>query len=168
MDSGFLSSSQISAKIYNTGVSIKDIMWEVCSSPTLMPRWELFANDRKMVRWAVLGLQQDGVCTDLHENLGVNTGSLKPDLSSNTVPFSTHLFSQWSIVNTSVADPDPDPDPSDSYVFGPPGSGFGSISQMYGSGSFYHQSKIVRKSWFLLLCDFFLTLKYCKCTFKEE
>jgi hypothetical protein len=36
---------------------------------------------------------------------------------------------------TSVADPD---------VFGPPGSG--SISQRYGSGSFYHQAKIVRKT----------------------
>ncbi len=42
---------------------------------------------------------------------------------------------------TSVADPDPNPDP---YVFGPPGSG--SISQMYGSGSFNHQAKIVRKT----------------------
>jgi hypothetical protein len=31
---------------------------------------------------------------------------------------------------------DPDPDPSDSYVFGPPGS---------GSGSFNHQAKIIRK-----------------------
>ncbi len=43
---------------------------------------------------------------------------------------------------TSVADPDP----SDPYVFGPPGSG--SISQRYGSGSgsFYHQAKIVRKA----------------------
>jgi len=28
------------------------------------------------------------------------------------------------------------------YVFGPPGSGF--VSQRYGSGSFYHQTKIVR------------------------
>ncbi len=34
-----------------------------------------------------------------------------------------------------------DPDPSDLYVFGPPGSGF---------GSFYYQAKI-------LFCDFFLT-----------
>ncbi len=39
------------------------------------------------------------------------------------------------------------------YVPGPPGSG--SISQSYGSGSFYHQAKI-EKPWFLLLCDFFL------------
>jgi hypothetical protein len=51
------------------------------------------------------------------------------------------------ILKISVADPDP----SDPYVFGPPGSGSGSIIQMYGSGSgsgsgsFYHQAKIVRK-----------------------
>ncbi len=43
---------------------------------------------------------------------------------------------------TSVADPDTHPDP---YVFGPPGSASESISQIYGSGSFYHQAKIVRK-----------------------
>jgi hypothetical protein len=38
-----------------------------------------------------------------------------------------------------------DPDPR---VFGPPGSGFGSISQRFGSGSgsFYHQAKIVGKT----------------------
>jgi hypothetical protein len=48
----------------------------------------------------------------------------------------------------SVADPDPHMDSSDPYVFGPSGSGFGSISQRYrsGSGSFYHQAKIVRKT----------------------
>ncbi len=53
-------------------------------------------------------------------------------------------------VRSSVADPDP----SDQYVFGPPGSWSGSISQRYrsrsgsgsGSGSFYHQEKIVRKT----------------------
>ncbi len=48
---------------------------------------------------------------------------------------------------SSVADPDPDP--KDPYVFGPPGSESGSISQRYGSesgsGSFYHQAEIVRK-----------------------
>ncbi len=38
----------------------------------------------------------------------------------------------------SVADPD------DPYVFGPPGSG--SVSQRYGSGSFNHQAKLVRKT----------------------
>ncbi len=43
----------------------------------------------------------------------------------------------------SVADPDPNPDP---YVYRPPGSGSGSISQRYGSLSFYYQEKIVRKT----------------------
>jgi hypothetical protein len=33
---------------------------------------------------------------------------------------------------------------SDQYVFGPPGSG--SVGQRYGSGSFYHQAKITRKT----------------------
>jgi hypothetical protein len=45
---------------------------------------------------------------------------------------------------SSVADPDTNPDP---YVFGPS-----------GSGSFHHQSKIVRKIFIptpVLLCDFF-------------
>jgi hypothetical protein len=47
--------------------------------------------------------------------------------------------------------PDPNPDP---HVFEPPGSGY--IRQRYGSGSgsFYHQAKIVR-TLFLLFCDFF-------------
>jgi hypothetical protein len=57
-----------------------------------------------------------------------------------------------------------DPDPSDSYVFGPPGSRSRSISQRYGSGSgsFYHQAKIVRKTLIptdLLLLFDFLSLK---------
>jgi hypothetical protein len=57
----------------------------------------------------------------------------------------------------------PDPDPSDPYVLGPPGSG--SIIQMYGSGSgsFYHQVKILRKTLtyrtVLLLHVEFLSLK---------
>ncbi len=49
------------------------------------------------------------------------------------------------MVAGSVADPNLDPDPR---VFGLPGSG--SISQRYGSGfgsgSFYHKAKIVRKT----------------------
>ncbi len=36
------------------------------------------------------------------------------------------------------------PDPPDPHVFWPPGSG--SISQRYGSGSFHHHAKIVRKT----------------------
>jgi hypothetical protein len=48
----------------------------------------------------------------------------------------------------SFADPNP-------YVFGPPGS----VSQRYGSGSYYHKAKIVRKTLrFLLFCGFFITV----------
>ncbi len=45
--------------------------------------------------------------------------------------------------SSSVPDPG-GPEPPDPHVFGPPGSG--SISQRYGSGSFYDQAKIVRKT----------------------
>ena len=49
----------------------------------------------------------------------------------------------------------PDPDP---HVFGPPGSG--STSQRYGSGSFYHHAKILRKTFIptilLPFCTFHL------------
>jgi hypothetical protein len=38
----------------------------------------------------------------------------------------------------------PDPDPPDPHVLEPSGSG--SISQRCGSGSFYHQAKVVRKT----------------------
>ncbi len=51
---------------------------------------------------------------------------------------------------------------SGSVCFGTPGSGFGSISQRYGSGSFYHQAKRVRKTMIptvLLLLYDFLSLK---------
>jgi hypothetical protein len=50
-----------------------------------------------------------------------------------------------SFCSVAYPDPNPDPDPSDPYVFGPPGTGSGSISQRYGSASFSHQAKIVRK-----------------------
>ncbi len=50
------------------------------------------------------------------------------------------IFGSSTIPETSV----PDSDPPDSDVFGPPGSG--SISQRYGSGSFYRQAKLVRKN----------------------
>ena len=50
-----------------------------------------------MVRWVVLGLLQDGACTDLVENLSVN--SLKGDLS-NATTCNPPLF---SLVNTFCA-----------------------------------------------------------------
>ncbi len=57
----------------------------------------LFANNRNRVRGAVLGLSQDGACTDLFENLSVN--SLKGDLS-NDATFKPPLFSLISTFNT--------------------------------------------------------------------
>ncbi len=76
----------------------------------------------------------------------------------------TQVFlSFFILLESSVADPDP-------YNFGPPGSE--SISQRCGSGSFYHQARIVRKTliptvlW--LFIDFFIFEKGCKCTFKKS
>ncbi len=51
-------------------------------------------------------------------------------------------------MQSSVADSDP-------YVFGPTGFGSGSVSQRYGSVSFYPQAKILRKTLNKL---FFMTL----------
>jgi hypothetical protein len=62
--------------------------------------------------------------------------------SYNSIPTFIHPSSYAEdrlIVFSSVADPDP----SYPYVFAPPGSGSVSISQRYGSGSFYN--KIVGK-----------------------
>jgi hypothetical protein len=51
----------------------------------------------------------------------------------------------WQFDNVKVSVPNPDP-----HVFGPLGSGSGTISQRYGSGSgfgsFYHQANIERKT----------------------
>ncbi len=63
-----------------------------------------------------------------------------------------------TLLSGSVADPDT----SDPYVFGPPVSESGFISQRYGSGSFFHQAKIVRKTLIpaiLLILFDFLSLK---------
>ncbi len=54
----------------------------------------LFANKRNRVRWVVLGLSQDGACTDLFENFSEN--SLKRNLSNDTT-VTPPLF---SLVNT--------------------------------------------------------------------
>ncbi len=54
----------------------------------------LISNDRNRVSWVVLGLSEDGACTELSENLSMN--SLKGDLSNATTskpPF-------FSLVNT--------------------------------------------------------------------
>jgi hypothetical protein len=56
---------------------------------------------------------------------------------------SSNVLLECSWENRIVKDSVADPDPSDPYVYGPPLSGSGSISQRYGSasGSFYHQAK---------------------------
>ncbi len=66
---------------------------------------------------------------------------------------SRHFTEHTLIVSGSVVDPDPDP--PDPHVFGPPGSG--STSQRYGSGSFYHPAKIVRKTLIPTILRLFLT-----------
>ncbi len=91
-----LASSQISGRMYNSVVSIKRMMWKVCCSPSLCCYLKqlLISNDRNRVRWVVLGLSEDGACTDLFESLSVN--SIKGDLS-NAITFNPPLF---SLVNT--------------------------------------------------------------------
>ncbi len=54
----------------------------------------LISNDRNRGRWVVLGLSEDGACTDLFENLSVN--SLKRGLSNGTTFNPPH----FSLVNT--------------------------------------------------------------------
>ncbi len=67
--------------------------------------------------------------------------------------------SAYTYLITTVADPNPDPDPPEPYVFGHPGSGSGSISQRYGSGSFYHKAKTVKLTNLIpTVCDFFYFL----------
>ncbi len=71
------------------------------------------------------------------------------------------IFLIFVFLSSSV--PDPNPDPPDPHVLGPPGSG--STSQRYGSGScsgsgsgsFYHHSKIVRKTLIPTMLGLFLT-----------
>jgi len=76
----------------------------------------------------------------------------------------TQITVLFTAVQSSVADPNPDPsdpntypntDPSDPYVFGPPGSESGSISQRFGYGSFYHLQKIISRRLLVLILIFF-------------
>ncbi len=61
---------------------------------TVIGKQLLLSNDRNSGRWVVLGLSQDGACTDLAQNLSEN--KLKGDLS-NAATFNQPLF---SLVNT--------------------------------------------------------------------
>ncbi len=71
---------------------------------------------------------------------------------------------------TSVADPDPNSDP---HVFGPPGSGSGSISQRYGSGRILlswsiNSKKILDLYCFVTYFWFFTFEKRCKIPSKSN
>jgi hypothetical protein len=65
---------------------------------TVIGKQLLLSNDRNRVRGAVLGLSQDGACTNLFENFREN--SLKRDLlndtSANPTLFSIHLTREWA------------------------------------------------------------------------
>ncbi len=80
--------------------------------------------------------QEDLHVTQLQDqdvHAGVRSGD-----HGHSISFSRDTNKKWrQILLVSV----PYPDPADPHVFWPPGS----ISQRYGSGSFYHQAKIVRK-----------------------
>ncbi len=60
--------------------------------------------------------------------------------------------------------PDPDPKPPDPRVFWPPGSE--STRQRYGSGSFYHHAKIIRKTLNPTILWLFLTFYLWKIMYK--
>ena len=103
-----------------------------------------------------------GSGSDFLTSYGSGSGSTSQKVTVATVPVPVPQHWLWIHIElfcfhnvcSNVADPDPNP-----YVFGPRGSGSGSIGERCGSGSgsFYEQSKIVIKPRFLLLCDFFFT-----------
>jgi hypothetical protein len=75
----------------------KSVWCEKCDAArhcAVIGKQSLNSNDRNRVRWAVLGLSQDRVCTDSFENFSVK--SLKRD-QLNYTKFNPPLF---SLVNT--------------------------------------------------------------------
>ncbi len=73
-----------------------------------------------------------GSGSETHFKVGSETGAENNHSKSTTSHLCTGIGTQCTLC-TSVADPDP-------HDFGPPGSGSGSISQRYGSGSWYGSS----------------------------
>ncbi len=65
---------------------------------------------------------------------------ISPAVGNSKDPDLHKMLGSFIIVSISVADPVR----RIHMFFGPPGSG--TISQRYGSGSFYHQAKVVRKT----------------------
>jgi hypothetical protein len=91
-------------------------------------------------------------------------GAIQKNVSlSQHIPFKLQLICLFSSV--------PDPDPLDPHIFGPPRSGSDSTIQRYGSGSgsFYHQVKIVRKTYcFLTSFGLFIFEKDVNVTSKSK
>ncbi len=58
----------------------------------------------------------------------------------------TYFLKNGKGIRVEISIADPNPDPLKPYVFWPPGSGSRTGSQRYGSGSFYHEAKIVSKT----------------------
>ncbi len=101
-ESWFLPSSQISG-----GCTIPLFQLSVWCEKFVAARhyaviWNqlLISNDRNRVRWVVLGLSQDGACTDLFENFSEN--SLKGDLPNDTT-LTPPLFSLVNTFNIFIA-----------------------------------------------------------------
>ncbi len=101
---------------------------------------------------AAAGTRQSSPCPRPHYRIN-QSQQLVFSYLSRSFCYSNNHRSWACTVNlglvSSIADPDTNPDPSDLYVYGPPGSGSGSICHSHvsrpgsGSGSFYYQAKIV-------------------------
>jgi hypothetical protein len=83
----------------------------------------------------------EGLTITRHFNFRVLTGGMDFSMEHGC------YFILPYIIHSSV------PDPPDPRVFWPPGCG--STSQRYGSGSFYHHAKIIRKTLNPTICDSF-------------
>jgi hypothetical protein len=74
--------------IYHEAVEFPDFLIKLRRN-TAIGKQFLISNNKNSVRWVVLGLSQDGACTDLVDNLSEN--SLKGDLP-NATTFNPPLF----------------------------------------------------------------------------
>jgi len=66
--------------------------------------------------------------------------------SKNNYKILYPLYFRYRTLCSSVPDPNTNTDPPNPHVYWTPGSGSGSNWQRYGSGSFYHQAKYVKKN----------------------
>ncbi len=104
---------------------------------TVIGKQLFISKDRNRVCWVVLGLLQDGACTDLVENLSVN--SLKGDLLN--VPLYPALFSLVNTFNQRHNRSDPDPEHRKEITC--------FVDQLFSIGPFYvYLKKAQFVSWF--------------------